>query len=103
MKKAVLALSVLLSVSTSFAQNCTVEEAQGIALVSSVEPLNATQCLVQISGIKMFSPAYNCPLSLDEVLVSGVITECSRVRANGRIDGIFYRDNSKNDSNIYLY
>ncbi|MFV3410080.1 hypothetical protein ACNH6C_15830 [Bdellovibrio bacteriovorus] len=102
MKKAVLALSVLLSVSTSFAQNCTVEEAQGIALVSSVEPLNATQCLVQISGIKMFSPSYTCPLSLDEVLVSGVIITCNRVY-EGRIDGIFYRDNSKNDSNIYLY
>ncbi|WP_374035191.1 hypothetical protein ACES2I_05210 [Bdellovibrio bacteriovorus] len=102
MKKAVIALSVLLSGSASFAQNCTVEEAQGIALVSSVEALNETQCRAKINGIKMFSPAYNCPLSLDEVLVYGVVINCNRVY-EGRIDGIFYRDNTKNDSNIYLY
>ncbi|MFV8259734.1 hypothetical protein AB1A81_05265 [Bdellovibrio bacteriovorus] len=102
MKKAVLALSVLMSVSSSFAQDCTLEEAQGIALVSSVEVLNETQCRAKINGVKMFSPAYNCPLSLDEVLVSGVIINCNRVH-EGRIDGIFYRDNGKNDSNIYLY
>ncbi|WP_374032352.1 hypothetical protein [Bdellovibrio bacteriovorus] len=102
MKKAVLALSVLLSLSTSYAQECIVEEAQGIALVSSVEVLNETQCRAKINGVKMFSPSYTCPLSLDEVLVSGVIITCNRVY-EGRIDGIFYRDNSKNDSNIYLY
>lgn len=49
-----------------------------------------------------YSPAYSCPLDIDEVSSFGVITSCA-LKVGENISGMAYRSSSDAPQFIYLY
>lgn len=104
MKKAILLAVFLMSVLPVSAHACEMLQALFSAKVQAVEPLQGEQCRVLVSweGHWTYSPAYSCPLDIDEVSSFGVITTCD-FKVGESVSGMAYRSNNATPQFIYLY
>lgn len=71
MKSLILGFALTVTSMSAFAQNC-LGEAQFAAKVASVQKLSDGSCKVYIKDVSHYSEHMFCPLSLAEVLSSGI-------------------------------
>lgn len=69
-------------------------EAQIIARISSIEPVSSGLCIAQIEAadVRFFSENQLCPLTLDEVVASGIFVKADNTQcflsADGELSGV---------------